>query len=409
MNAEVSFRMSILNALGIFAFCAANSLPLPGRELVDEVSFPIPKVPQIHTGEGECRERTFRFVIDSGSLNTIIDSHASHLYGDFIKTASMFGERGLRDGVEIREGIPLSLRGNPLALSPVAVTSLESLVEGTGLKLDALIGVRQLRFSRLWISNSTGQLRLVSREQAEETQSWKSAPLVEPFDGVHVALALEGRTLVFLVDTGNNGSISLENEVFTSLVDEGVIQPRDNESVAYDILGRKKTAQMGVFRKGEFMGIRLAGHTVSSSDERNLVGLQWLFEFDCLFDFPGMQFRFHARSDTPNLVDLAPLLGAALRFDVTTGEAIVETILETSPLAESGIKQGDRILKFGMLEGEDMNIIRLSEYVQELPPEEIPVTIRGKADSAVRELRVKFSEFPRIRRIQDDGDPADIK
>jgi len=409
LNAKFLFRMNISSALNIFVLFVANSLPLSGRELTDEVSFPITKTPQMHTGEGECREGTFRFVVDTGTLNTVIDKQASHLYGDFIKTASMTGANSAQDGVEIREGFPLSLKGHPLALSPVVVTSLDSLAEVTGLKLDAVIGVRQLRFSRLWISNSTGQLRLVSREQSEETQSWKAAPIVEPFQGVHLALDIEGRRLVFLVDTGSNESISLENEVFTRLVGEGVIQPTDGGSVDYDIFGKKKTTQSGLFQKGEFMGLKLTGHIVSSSDERNSVGLKWLLGFDYIFNFPEMQFRYHPRPDAPNPIDLGPLLGAALRFDVTAGEAIVETISGAGPLAESGIKQGDRILKFGMLEGENMNIIRLSEDVQELPPEGIPVTIRGKTDSAVRELRVKFSELPRIRRTQDDEDPADIK
>lgn len=290
----------------------------------------------------------------------------------------------------------MSLGGHRLPISTVWVTSFGGLRRSTGLPLEAIIGVQHLRFSRLWVNHSTGQLKFASLAQAEETQTWKSVPMVEPVYRVHVMLPLEGETLNFLLDTGSNAALSLDDKLFQHLVEQKVIETSEGRSVTFDVHGKKKIDSAGVFRKGEFMGLPLAGHRVSSG-ALNWIGLKWLFQFDCLFDFPASQFRFHPRASTPNPVEMGLLLGVALTFGGENHEAVVDTIAESSALAKTGIKQGDKILKFGSLEAADINAISLSEYVQALPPEGVSITIRGKADGQVREVKVKFVELPRIR------------
>ena len=393
-----SFRCLVARVFLITAVLAV----LPGSALAAEGGVAISRLPVSLAIKGECRGSTFLGVVDTGTPETFIDASATDLYGEFISTLPSPGVEEPHV-MKVCEGIPLSLGGQRLALSPVCVASLEGVMRGTGLPLQAIIGVRSLRFSRLWLNHSTGRLQLASIDEAAEMDSWKSTPMIKPVDIVHVRLPLAGDILNFVVDTGDNGSISLEYKEFQRLVEQGVIEPSaDAVTISFDAVGKKEAEKSGTFRKGEFMGVPLAGHDVGAT-AANAIGLKWLFQLDCLFDFPAAEVRYRPRVDAPNPVDLAPLLGAALSFEPITHEARVEAIMAGSVLAQAGIKQGDKLVKFGNLTGADMNVIRLAEYVQALPPDGVPITVRNKADGQMRDMKVKFARLPRILDLHEAG------
>jgi hypothetical protein len=380
--------------------CLTSTLCLVALDVFSEPprsdkAIALPISTELLIANGKCGERSFLGIIDTGTLNSVITPGSNELYGTFWKSTSMGGANGSRVGVSVHQGVPLFVGDHALALAPVIVGDLTAVSTAIGLNVEAIIGVRQMRLLRLSIDRTKGFVSL-GDDPPKDLPSWNLAKMEEPLDGVNVRLPFNGKEVRFLVDTGSNGCIEIQDDLFDQMVRDGMIAP-SGVNTSKDMFGGSNNEQTGRFTKGELMGLNLTGLPVNKFSDRNLIGMQLLFHFDCRFDFPEMAFRFRSRPTTPNAIPLGPFIGAVLSFNYKGHEAVVEELGKDGAFEKAGIVEGDRIIKFGSIEGKLMNLISLADYVQTIKPGELPVTIRKKGSDNSKDIKVTIHEIPRTR------------
>lgn len=334
-------------------------LPLCAEE---NAEFEIPKTGAFLPLKARCEGREFYCTLDTGSLETAIDEKSDYLYGSLIQI-NQGDPRSNTKKSEVREGLPFKLGNYSLPADVVTVLPLDGMQKALGFNLKAIIGVRQLKATHIYVNNSGGRISILEKVPVDIIERWSRCEIDPKLQGVRVTLELQGKPRQFVVSTAMTDFLDLEESLYLEVVQSNSAAKLNDQSAIYGVETSGKTMQRrAVFQKGYFMGRALAGCPVNSGNE-NKIGLRWLHQYDYLIDFEGLNLYYRSRV-LSHPVDPWVILGVQLSFDIAKHEAVISKLGANSLLQNVGVKEGDRLVTFGNLKESEINFVTLEEEIQ---------------------------------------------
>ncbi len=155
-----------------------------------------------------------------------------------------------------------------------------------------------------------------SRRAFENSCKWRERNLlIANSDLPEFNASIGGVEIVFLVDTGSDGSIAIPESAFDRLEKLGFIEVSPIQMKTQS-LNRIRDSRRGWFLEGELMGMPLRGMDVVSSARKpsTPLGLIWLSSFNFELDRQKNTMRFEQRSNPP-LPRQSDDAGAVLIYD----------------------------------------------------------------------------------------------
>ena len=292
-------------------------------------------------------ERTYRFVVDTGASDTVIDSVTfKDMLSDDTTKLSFDIARGGVQVQKIRNTNDFFVGGS----LPIRSSHLHSLNMGQfsalhGAKLDGIVGCDFLSDYCVQFDFDAASLRIGKRNPMAETDrypiSWDQGR--RPFVSVTKMMPPPdvGKSRLFLIDTGAFGAhaLCLEPKLFQSALEQRMLSLEGNIP-GVDVTGRNQA------RLGQLQGFVLWSkepHEFRVVENRaadtNLLALQFLRQFNFVIDFPNSQICVQDRKDKVQFSDWKDKSGLRLLRYAT--DLIVDEARPQSPASLAGIQKGD--------------------------------------------------------------------
>ncbi len=408
-------RAPALVAAGLAVVMASVMASSPGRaeEILYEQKlepYPFPITVPARIGDG-----TYTFILDTGGGPNGFDPSLSKLLGP---------PRGTRPASEFRRNLdltvydcpPIILGGaNPLstmtpALSlkgdwggtgPRGITLLHMLAiisdcaryrADLGIDIRGVLGLSFWNRYALVLDYDHHALR-VTIGPFTPPAGMESLDLGTTLDAPSIRLAIEGTTEDFVVDTGFNGSVGLRDDLFKSFVAKGIIKPSGEFNGA---AGGQSRDPVGWFNQGQLLGLDLNAVPVVDVGNVNVVGLEFMANFNVIVDFKNAKFWYRDRQ-APPAIRLNKMLGAILKFS-NGHNHIFEIDPQGGAAREAGLKIWDRIVRLGPLREADLNAVSIYELCLSHANEtlDVEVTRPGESQRIIAKLKLpeKQYEYP---------------
>jgi len=228
-----------------------------------------------------------------------------------------------------------------------------------GVDIRGIMGIKPLDDCSIWLDFDHETLKIV-RQMGPPPDSMKSLDFIYPENGQipRIELELEGHKLQFIPDTGFNGCMGLQHDVFAKLVADGVIEPAaipGAEVLQGETEGRKVAS--GRFKRGTLLGLDLTTSEVHDSGSVNNLGMMFLVNFNSIFDYVGKKFYYERRQALPPLAS-DRMLGAIILFPEGRN-TVYRLYRNRSPAREAGLMEGDHLVRLGPLTDAEMNAASL--------------------------------------------------
>ena len=316
-------------------------------------SYPVqPIVPVMIDG------KSYQFMFDTGTYAPIFDPSLRWLLGTVVERGGL-QSFGTVTETNIYNAPPMSLGRlkMPAWLAATQNHNIHRTVSGAAIR--GILGIRPLEQCSVWLDFDHDALKII-KGMTEAPAGMTGLDLQFFAEGTtpKFATELQGRKLLFLADTGFNGFIGLEHNVFASLVAEGVISqaPTPDTKVSGEQYGGIRFAR-GWFQSGTLMGMELKGVPVMDSVNVNHLGMSFLVYFNSVLDLAGRKFYYERRKDF-GLLLYDRMFGAVILFP--EGRNVVYSIyLGQSAARDAGIRAGDHITRIGSLTDREMNVTTL--------------------------------------------------
>jgi hypothetical protein len=304
--------------------------------------------------------KNYPFMFDTGTYAPIFDPSLRWLLGTVAEKGELQSFGTVTD-TDIFNAPPMSL-GHlklPAWLAATKNHSIHRTVSGTAIR--GIMGIKPLDQFSIWMDFDHELLKIVKDMTAAPAGM---TPLELRFFGEgttpRFTTELQGRKLLFLEDTGFNGFIGLEHNVFAKFVADGVISqaPTPETKVSGEQYGGLRFAR-GWFRSGTLLGMELKDVPVMDSVNVNHLGMSFLVYFNTILDLAGKKFYYERRKDFGLLLH-ERMLGAVILFP--EGRNVVYSLyMGQSAARDAGIREGDHIARIGPLTDRDMNSVSLYE------------------------------------------------
>jgi predicted aspartyl protease len=244
------------------------------------------------------------------------------------------GEVAVGQGVNVRE-----LRAGPFVQRDVGACLLDvaGLEQAVGTRIDGFLPATMIRGGLLTLDFARRSATFVAGElpPADGKTILGLAYEVRPF----VLVGLGGRLVPFLVDSGDNGFLSVPEAMESSL--------RFRAPPA-EVGRRESVAGMRTTREVRLSGtIAWGRHAVADpvveliASDNGAVGTEFLREFRTTFDFDHRRVRFERDGEEP--VRSPPVRSIGVGFVHDSGTWRAAYVLGGSPADRAGLKVGDRV------------------------------------------------------------------
>ncbi len=302
--------------------------------------------------------KEYPFVLDTGASVNFYDSTLKPLLGDplysqAIDTACGVTRVGFFDPPKATLG---KLRLH--TYQSVACSDLGELREVSGHEFFGLIGMEFLKDHVVSLNFDEGRLALL---ESAGRDAGTAIPLYEASNRYSLYVDVSGIGLrKFLIDTGSQAPGGLGASDFDSLRERGRIKLlQDSGTLGLTQACRHRRGIIECLTLGGFRHDNVAVIDIQARSW-NLIGLPLLKQYNMIFDFPNKvaYFRKSRAFGQPEVHDQS---GLGLRRK--GGRVIVDSVDEESPLARSGVRPGDSLLK---IDGEDACRTRLYALRQRL-------------------------------------------
>lgn len=348
-----SLLLSLLAGVWLLLAAGCSSLPFgkPGKTVVTTKPVAVPArvvanffLVEAKQTDGEVR----RFLVDTGSTATLVSAELARSIGQRDRDAA---RRNVRvrsaNGGEISlESIALKrlqLGDAVFERVPALIYDFDELSAHIGLKIDGLIGFPVFRDTLLTLDYPGSQLVVAPHplNPAPIANSGRSSTIAfnneqgTPF----IPVQLGNESFVVLVDTGSDGSLSL-NPV--GLHPRFSFGPRSG-SVVSSLAGDRQQ-QIGRVAQDLLLGT----HTVSQpvvdlTDQLSSIGGELLRHFAVTFDQRRNYTTFTRDTDGP--VVMQPRRSTGLSFARGPAYWRVYSIVPESPATSLGVQQGDLVVR----------------------------------------------------------------
>jgi hypothetical protein len=331
---------------------AADAEPLYQQKLL---SYPFQPIVRITIGG-----KAYPFMFDTGTYAPIFDPSLRGLLGIAVEKGEL-QSFGVKTETDIFNAPPMSL-GHlklPAWLATTQDYTIHRIVSGK--EISGIMGIKPLDQYAIWLDFDHEALK-ITKELPAAPAGMASLDLLSFGQGTSpkFELDLQGQKLLFLEDTGFNGFIGLEHNVFAKLVTDGVISkaPTPDVKVSGEQYGAKRFAK-GWFKSGTLLGMDLKGVPVMDSVNINHLGMSFLVYFDTILDLAGKKFYYERRKDFGLLLH-ERMLGGVVLFP--EGRNVVYCLyMGQSAARDAGIHEGDHIARIASLTDKDMNAVSLYE------------------------------------------------
>jgi hypothetical protein len=304
--------------------------------------------------------KNYPFMFDTGTYAPIFDPSLRGLLGIIVEKGEL-QSFGVVTETDIYNAPPMNLGRLKLPAWLAATKNYAIHRTVSGAEIRGIMGIKPLDQYSIWFDFDHESLKIVKEMTAPPAGM---TPLDLRFSGQGTSpkfeLDLQGRKLLFLEDTGFNGFIGLEHNVFAKFVTEGVISqaPAPDAKLSGEQYGGKTFAK-GWFRDGTLLGMELKGVPVMDSVNVNHLGMSFLVYFNNILDLAGKKFYYERRKDFGLLLQ-EKMLGAVILFPERRN-IVYSLYMGQSAARDAGIREGDHITRIGSLTDREMNAVSLYE------------------------------------------------
>ena len=338
-NLRFSFRV-----VGII-YCL--SFALKGQDQPVEATIPKWGLPIIVDGKVCGTEGGV--VIDTGSSFSTVSRQ-------FEPSLSKEGNRRVleADGVErvdaLYSGAAIAF-GTFLTNDPAYIGDFSSHRMVVGRNISAILGSGSLLGKQIYIHQSRGRLFVADRTIAEFAalmdRGFRFSVTLEKRTPRITLNVSEGVAVEALIDTGDDGSMTLNKTVFDDLVEQGRISVKGTRRIA--AASGFSQIPYGRMDHFTFCDVRFENLVVNQAPEISSIGLEILSRFIWAIDYPNTIAYFLRDPEYLAPFDLQNGFGALLGY-LPGGDAQVFQVAEDSPAEKAGIRKGDIILALGALQ-----------------------------------------------------------
>ena len=361
--------------------------------------------------------KSYLFMFDTGTYAPIFDPTLRWLLGTVAEKGELQSFGGVTE-TDIFNAPPMSLGHLKLPAWLAATRNYAIHRTVSGANILGIMGIKPLAQYSIWLDFDHEALKI---EKDMTAPPAGMTPLDLRFFGEGSSpkfeVDLQGRKLLFLEDTGFNGFIGLEHNVFARFVAEGLISqaPTPEAKVSGEQYGGTRFAR-GWFRGGTLLGMELKDVPVMDSVNVNHLGMSFLVYFNSILDQPGKKFYYERRKDFGLLLH-ERMLGAVILFPEKRN-VVYSVYLGQSAARDAGIHEGDHIARIGSLTDREMNSVSLYELCLHHYNEimEVEVERPGQPGSFVTHLLMPRRQYafpampaPAQSAAAQPGSPASLR
>ena len=356
----------------------------------DSAHFPLPRPPQKIIFSAKIGDGEKLLIFDTGVGRMLLDPSLQHLTRREVDGANLFDGNGEKREVRQFELPEIRIQSLTIQKPTAILTDVRSLAKYLGRDVMGVIGLSEMADRKVFLDYQNSTLDIHRGDWKLKAADVQETKLTQSISGAVFEASIEDLKCSFLIDSGDNGCLSLQPATFDQLVDAGVIKVAEvagRAVAAFSVTRHKK----GWFLKGRLMGKDLRGVSVDAGRER--VGVGWLCGFQAEIDLAARELRYRVIEDAKPPIVLERMLGMIILFE--EGLARVERLQPggSGPAEQAGIKEGDRIAAFGDLERGQLTGSNIMEMVAAKAGSSIRVKLYRPNDVAPLEVKL---ELPKI-------------
>jgi predicted aspartyl protease len=277
----------------------------------------------------------FLFLLDTGSSLTMLDIS---VFQALLPTD--FASRSERPVIVPAPTIKVGTELAPLR--HVGLIDCSSVSDSLHMPIVGVLGCDFLSSVVVVLDSTRSQLSLL--DKIDDVGDYVSVPMTfDPTDRPLVNAMVGGVAHSFLVDTGHNGSLTLQQKVFDQLLrGKSIALVDDDDDVP--VVTSKGLHQTSL---ATAMGVTLADlplrelcvRRATTADKLSNIGMRVLCRFDVKLDFPGK--RMFIRKSP--LYGFEEIYDRGMDFDLKHGAVEVLSVRIDGQAARAGLHAGDRI------------------------------------------------------------------
>ncbi len=330
------FRVACLAFLLAFSTLAPAG-HLPGDELE---AFPISRAAEPIVVPVTIGDKSYPFLVDSGSTFTVFDTSLVSLLGDEVERKTILTPAGQKE-FQLARPKAASVGRLPLGKdSSVVLHDLTRLREASGLDIRGYLGMDFLSRHVVRIDFDRGRLTFL-RSAGDGAGQRLPLRLEGGRAWVEARLAGAPSPEWFLLDTGHVGLDSgrLRPELISQLERAGKLRVVGVTKV--ETAGGRMEVKQGFLEALNLGQFEHKNLLFASTRDCNAFSLEFCARYVATFDFPGraVYLRESSRHASPDQVGATGL--ALIRRG---GKTLVEGVREGSPAAKAGLLKGDELL-----------------------------------------------------------------
>jgi predicted aspartyl protease len=335
------------------------------------------------------RGEEYLFMLDTGATYHVLDLSLRGLLGEPFRE----GE-GITSGdtipIQAFRSPELQLAGLPLnSDQPVTCMDLEILRSGTGHDIRGVLGIVLLKEHRVRLDWEQREVAILD-PSAKPGHTWGDVVKIDldPLQGPTVMAVVGGaRDIAMLIDTGMDGTLTLEPSLFGFLVERGELRRTGTQllGTAGGILERP-TGRLNEFR----LASRAHEDLIAGQGKANAIGLRCLRRHCVTFDLANQ--RLYLRPSAINgQRDRDDMSG--LRLIRQVGQVVAYDVAANSPAHVAGICKGDVIVGVNGKDAARMSMSQIRQILRAEPGRQVSVELRTATGDRGR-VKLTLEEEP---------------
>jgi PDZ domain/Sel1 repeat len=324
-------------------------------------------------GEPRC------LIVDTGSFITILDSYYKDSLVDLQMTINTAGS-----SFNLYAGPDIYLGQKRFALLLATVTGLKEFSEVMGRTLDGILGIDFLKNHVVCFDPDQGVFTVQGSVPEAVKKSALAIPLKETAKDVFcVEAMLNGKEVLLTIDTGNNGSIELNEADWRRVFPKGTTNIATGKSMRFGphmekIVEELKSARLHRLTLGTNVYTNLIADAVMGSN--SLLGQEFFRRQLCVMDFPNRTLYLVPGRDF-NRPDEEDMSG--LELWKIGGKILVEPVDKDSPASRAGMAAGDEIISVNGREAASLSLREIRQILRSNPGDRVTIQAarQGKTET----------------------------
>lgn len=365
ISSIIVFSLSILNSCSPSWSSTFQSGSISKAEFTETINMELVK--GVIIIPVEINGKTYRFLFDTGAINSISNEMQEELGFEVVTTGTIKDSDNNRTKVEYVNLDSLSIGGIAFYNQSSFVGDFKANPVLRCMNLDGIIGSNVMRFCNWTIDYKKEEILLTSQQFEESAQETFSIPFeTDKQYNQFISLKIGDKSINRVkVDYGSNGSLSIPDEAFQKLKDYELIQKSTFET------GFSQSGIVGktLVKKDEITIVDSLYHedlkfrnVLLESGGNGLLGSQIFSNWIVTIDWKEQQLHFQAQEmqKTEQYT-----FGIGIGYSEKIG-AYVQTIIQGSPAEAAGIAAKMKVLKIGDFNfNEESDFCRYIHYNKE--------------------------------------------